>query len=410
MVKIKSYLDVRRPRLDGSCLLKLSICHHRSVRYVSLGLYVKPEFWKSGRVSDSYPNFRRLNNAIDRYRVEAEDVVLEMHSKNEGEVLSVTDYRDAISARLFPDVEKPEAPDRSLIEPCFLRFISLKDRKNTADSYKRTLARLRDFKSDFSLVRFEDVTRAWLVEFEAHLAKTASSQNARALNLRNFRSVFNFAIDEGLTSNYPFRKFKIRTVPTMKRSLSAEDLHDLFSFPVEPYQQKYVDAFKLSFFLMGTNFVDLFALSHENVSKGRLVFNRSKTQHLFSMKLEPEILALLEKYRGEAHLLCHADSCSNYLNFIRRTNKALQSIGDLTRVGRGGKKKITARFPGLTTYWARHSWATVAAFLEIPKETIAAALGHQVGSVVTAIYIDFDNRKVDEANRRVMDWVLYGKK
>ena len=64
-------------------------------------------------------------------------------------------------------------------------------------------------------------------------------------------------------------------------------------------------------------------------------------------------------------------------------------------------------FPHITTYWARHTWATIAASLDIPKETIAAGLGHG-GNTVTDIYIDFDRRKVDEANRRVIDWVYYG--
>lgn len=52
----------------------------------------------------------------------------------------------------------------------------------------------------------------------------------------------------------------------------------------------------------------------------------------------------------------------------------------------------------------------MAASLDIPKETISAALGHEIGSRVTSIYIDFDRRKVDEANRRVLDWVFYGKR
>lgn len=59
-------------------------------------------------------------------------------------------------------------------------------------------------------------------------------------------------------------------------------------------------------------------------------------------------------------------------------------------------------------HWARHTLATIAAELDIPKETIAAALGHG-GNTVTDIYIRFDQRKVDDANRRVMDYVLYGR-
>ena len=66
-------------------------------------------------------------------------------------------------------------------------------------------------------------------------------------------------------------------------------------------------------------------------------------------------------------------------------------------------------FPELSSNWARHTWATAASKIDIPKEVISKALGHGTGLAVTDIYIDFDNSKVDEANRRVLDYVLYGK-
>lgn len=75
-------------------------------------------------------------------------------------------------------------------------------------------------------------------------------------------------------------------------------------------------------------------------------------------------------------------------------------------MGKYGKKTVYPYFPKISTYWARHTWATIAASLDIPKETIAAALGHG-GNTVTDIYIDFDRRKIEAANRRVIDWVLY---
>lgn len=58
---------------------------------------------------------------------------------------------------------------------------------------------------------------------------------------------------------------------------------------------------------------------------------------------------------------------------------------------------------GLNMYVARHSWATVAYSLDVPKETISEALGHEIGSRVTSIYIAFDRRKVDMANRNVIN-------
>ena len=63
----------------------------------------------------------------------------------------------------------------------------------------------------------------------------------------------------------------------------------------------------------------------------------------------------------------------------------------------------------MISHWARHTWATIASYLDIPKETIAQALGHG-GNTVTDVYIDFDRRKIDEANRKVLDYVLYAKK
>ena len=119
-------------------------------------------------------------------------------------------------------------------------------------------------------------------------------------------------------------------------------------------------------------------------------------------------MEIINKYRGRKGLLCISDRWSDHVNFRHQINKALQNIGT-TRSGLGGKRSDDGAFPGLSTYWARHSWATIAASLDIPKETIAAALGHG-GNTVTDIYIDFDQRKVDEANRRVLDWVLYDKK
>lgn len=125
--------------------------------------------------------------------------------------------------------------------------------------------------------------------------------------------------------------------------------------------------------------------------------------------MEPEALEIINRYRGCGQLLDMMDRYKSSTYFGQHLNRALQRIGAVERRGRGGKKYFEPLCPGITTYWARHSWATIAASLDIPKETIAAGLGHG-GNTVTDIYIDFDRRKVDEANRRVLDWVLYGKR
>ena len=46
--------------------------------------------------------------------------------------------------------------------------------------------------------------------------------------------------------------------------------------------------------------------------------------------------------------------------------------------------------------------------LDIPKETVSAALGHAMGSRITAVYINFDRKKVDKANRLLIDLINRG--
>lgn len=116
-------------------------------------------------------------------------------------------------------------------------------------------------------------------------------------------------------------------------------------------------------------------------------------------------MAIIERYKGKGQLLDMLDRYTNYKDYAHRLNKNLQEIGELKRIGFGGKKIRKPLFPDITTYWARHTWATIAHKIGIPKDTISIALGHEFGCKTTGIYIDYDMEKVDEANRKVIDYI-----
>lgn len=310
-------------------------------------------------------------------------------------------------AEHFGLVKKRKVDNTGTFVKHYEQFMESKTNRGTYSVYKHTLDRIRAFDKNVDNKMFEDIDLKWLTDFEAFCAKTAC-KNARNIHLRNIRAVFNNAIDYGITTAYPFRRFKIRPEATRKRSMAVEELRRLFDYPVEDYAEIYRDMFRLIFMLVGINSVDLHGL--KSITRdGRIEYKRAKTGRLYSIKVEPEAREIINKYRGKNGLLCIADRWIDSRNFRHQCNKALQKIGQVERKGRGGKKTITAEFEGVTTYWARHTWATIAASLDIPKDTIAAALGHG-GDTVTDIYIDFDQKKVDAANRRVLDWVLYGKR
>lgn len=286
----------------------------------------------------------------------------------------------------------------------FEKFMDSKATPGTRSVYKQTLDKLRKLYPDADYLKFSQLTVAWLEDFEAKCAET-STKNARNIHLRNIRAVFNYALLHDLDIPYPFRRFKIRPEKTRKRNLKAEELRQVFNYPVEKYAEIYRDMFKLIFMLVGINCVDLYHLAE--IRDGRVEYKRAKTGGLYSIKVEPEAMEIIERYKGEKALLCLADRWGDYKNFLHQCNKALQAMG-AERKGLGGKKG-EGLWPELTTYWARHSWATIARKIGVAKDDIALALGHSSGHDVTEIYIEDENEKIDIANRKVLDWVLYGK-
>ena len=378
-------------------ILKLALIYKQKAAYIPLGIKVMPKNWdKTENRIVRMPNKDTVNLYIYQRKNEIDSLVFKYITEHVvfGNVFEIKE-------RLLHDL-KASVDGSNLLAAWFKKFAGQKVAEKTRSMYLFTLKRMTDFDPSVSSKRFEDISKSWLVDFENYLSKTSKSKNGRNVHLRNIRAVFNDAIDNGVTSHYPFRTFKIRPVATRKRSLSINQLREFMTYPVEEYQRKYVDLFMLDFFLIGINMVDL--LNAKTITDGRLEFSRAKTKRLYSIKVEPEAQEIIDKYRGKEFLLNVLDGGKNYHDFLQRMNLNLKRIGSV-EYSQNGKKTITPLFPDLSSYWARHTWATIAASLDIPKDVIAHALGHSNGTV-TDIYIDFDQNKVDDANRKVIDSLL----
>lgn len=388
-------------------VLKIAIGHKNKTSYISLDARLLPNQWDSlrGKVLN-HPEKQVISAYIYEVKQAVDSIIIDLTREGRLKEMSANDIRDYVVAELNPE-KKEEKVDETLFQVRFLKFIETK-KESTKETYMHTLNRVKAYIGEsIETLRFEDITLDWLHSFNTFMAQTSPSVNARNLHFRNLRAVFNNAIENDITTHYPFRKFKIKAVETAKRSLTVEELRRLFFFECEEHAQKYVDMFKLMFYLMGVNMIDLANL--KEMKNGRLDFNRSKTGHLYSMKVEPEAMALFERYKGENYLLFILDHWTNDEFFRRKMNKELQKVGPMhKKPGRGGKKEYEPLFSTITSYWARHTWATIASELDIANETIAEALGHEYGNRITNIYIRKNQKKVDVANRKVLDWVLYG--
>ena len=402
MATTKLYLDARKVKRGEPAPLTVSITKHGVAAYIPLHIKILPSQWDSKlcKVKDN-PNKTALNAYIQMQKQKIDSILLQMTAEGELTKLTAIQIRNAIKERL-----DPKSGDGSLFLTRFKGYMNARNKQRTKELYQETLKRIEQYDTKAGQLSFEQITKDWLTKFDTFLMEFEPSQNSRSIHFRNIRAVFNDAIDNDITANYPFRKFMVRPIPTAKRAYTVEKLREVFNYPVLPHEQKYVDVFKLIFYLIGINIVDLCNLT--KVENGRIIYQRSKTSRLYNIKVEPEALAIIEKYRGTNKLLSLAENFKDAHTFMSTVNRALKQIGPRHHVMKDGKKVLQyeSAFPDLSTYVARHTWATIAYELEIPNETIAAALGHSFGNRTTAIYINNDLRKVDEANRKVIDYVL----
>ena len=387
MSKLSYYLDCRTQRSDGTSALKLMVNSKAGNIMVSTGIYLTPQQWSpQGKIIVKHPNRVQLNSHITNLLCQAEDALMRARAAN-GRALT----REEMKQVIFP-LYKEDYVTYTSVRTVFERTIDdplLK--KRTHELYSCTLSKIESFIGhNADKLRFEEITVGWLEKFDKWLAPSCPSANARAIHMRNLRKVFNSAIDDDITSNYPFRKFRIKKEATRKRSLTVEQIRSLMTMELKPYQKRYVDTFILMFYLLGINAVDLLTATPNLVINGRLDYTRSKTKRPYSVKIEPEAQEIIDRYKGRSHLLSFCDNGRKYKNYLKRMNICLKKL-----------------IPGCSSYYARHSCATIAAEIDIPLDTIANMLGHtDTSRRVTLVYVDFNLTKVDEANRRVIDYVL----
>lgn len=383
---IKVIIDTRRSNAEGRYPLKLSFANLGKTSMVSLNIYAfEYEFDNDNQIlittdKKTKSDFLKHNSYITKELSRASDLLHSLRIQNKDRILP-TRFKD-----LF--LKKSES-DMLSFNSYFKEFITSKVGR-TAEIYQNTLNRVEILFG--KEIYFDDISYIWLEKLDKSMRQKGLKVNARSIEFRNIRAVINDAINKDIIGQelYPFRKFKIKTEKTRKRSISVEQIRNLFSYSGQEHLEWARDVAKLIFFLIGINVKDLYYLS--GVNSDYIDYRRAKTHSLYSIKVEPETRVLLDKFKNDRGDLVFKDEMI-LKSFGIRINKHLKTIG----------KSIGVE--NLTTYYLRHTWATIAAELDLPKETISAALGHS-SNTTTDIYIDFNCKKIDDANRKVLNFIL----
>lgn len=419
MANLKLIIRKGQTKDNGESMVYAQITHRGAADWIATGIYVLPQNFKATRVyggKGGDPNAGMKNIQLN-----------ELTAKYERKLLSLGDRANSLDVKVIKNFLLSRNEVFCITDFYEYTKRRLKDleemgRQGTVVPLTNTLHRLQEYHP--RPLDFADITVSFLEKFIAEQHKQGKKKNTIALYLRYIRSMFNSAIDEynsnpadPVITNYPFRRLKIESEPTKNRNLSLTIIRKIRDAKLPTVKMEIArDVFMLQVYLMGINTKDLFYMRKENVKNGRLQFNRHKTERFYNMKIEPEAEAIIGKYEGQKYLLWFADYCLNdrdlnytphsrrsefqYANseaFNKMLNQQLRKIAILLELGLENN---------LTTYFSRHSFATIMRDIGISKDDISICLGHREPEhnlITTGIYINEDYRKADIANRLFID-------
>lgn len=273
-------------------------------------------------------------------------------------------------------------------------------RKRIAEIYSSAANSLERFLGGND-VPLEEVDSYLMMAYEAHLKSMGICPNSISFYMRNLRSIYNRAVEKGLVAQHnPFCHVYAGIDKTVKRALPLEAIRrirdaDLRLQPPLDYAR---DIFMFSFYTRGMSFIDMAFLKKKDLQNGILSYRRHKTGQQLFIKWEKPMQEIVDKYdtSGAPYLLPvikagSKDERKQYMNELHRINRNLRKIG----------KMLGLSIP-LTTYVARHGWASIAKSKNIPLATISEAMGHNSENTTRIYLASLDTSAVDKANRLVL--------
>lgn len=368
---------------------------------------VLPEQWTGSKIIN-HPRAKQWNSFLDLRLLSVSSDIVELEVTGKLGSMTPADLKK----RLLTSMGHAQEEEINAFLPVFQEYMAKFDNPGTIGIWTNTLNRVRAFCAakgyDINRMTFERMDASWMEEFDSYLALTAPKANARAINHRNIRTVFNYARNrKKMAIPYPFQDFKIRHQETRHQDLTVEQVRQLKDFPLEDGQiAKARDIFILMVYLRGINAADLFSAKKEQIIGGRLEYYRKKTGAFTSVKIEPEAEQIIGRYAGKDYVLDISERWSDPKNYTRKMDKFLKKVGPVT-IGARGKKTYEGIIPKISSNGARHTWASLTVELGYSMDTASEGLTHKFGHRTTNIYVNKRLQKnVDRANRHVIDYIL----
>lgn len=415
MATFNALIFKHHKKADGTFNIKIQVTHNRETKYIPTTYFVeKNDITKSYKIKNQF-YIDQTDELCRKYRKKCDLLGEKLNQISIDELIQYIKKEEPVTEEKKFDLDIIAYGNRIIQDLIFTGH------EGNGRVYKNTIDNLIKFAAKESL-SIHEITSSFVVNWKTWIETQPAPSNKKkgnravSLYLATMRAIHNSAKkefndeDAGII-NIPLSPFKNK-VPqppaTKKRAISAEQIQKIaaieYNLILQPGFNRFnlaKDVFLLSFGLIGMNAVDLY--NCDDIKDGRITYNRTKTKNRredqaeMSVRIEPEILPLVEKYRDHSgkRVFNFYHHYSSVNAFSTALNKGLKKIGKIIEVD------------DLEFYSARHSWATIATNdAGVDKLMVHTALNHVDQDMkVTDIYVRKSWDPIDKANRKVLDFV-----
>jgi integrase/recombinase XerD len=372
--------DTRVKRMDGTYAVKLRVTYNREQKYYPVNVYLTREDWARTQSEKPRNEFKEHKLYFGKIEQRALDIIRELHP------FSFEGFEKKFDQRVDRTKDVLTYLDN------YIKQLSKDNRSGTADSYQCAYNSFQKclVSKGRKRLNFGDITPEWLKEYEDWMLEKEKSFTTIGIYLRSLRTIINIAIEDGTLARefYPFgkRKYQIPSGRNVKKALIISDIQKIVTYKTTTEaEDRARDLWLFSYLCNGANVKDIARLQYRNIDNTKITFIRAKTERTTKQDLKPivvmllpEIKKIIEKWgvkpiKPESYvfgIITKNDSAEEELAKVRQATKTINKY--MKRIG----KDLTLDI-NLTTYTARHSFATVLKRSGAPTEFISESLGHK---------------------------------
>lgn len=374
------------------------VTHRRATQQITTNIRLQPDEWDTigEQVVVSVADKSIIQNRIDSDIALLKRIVKDLN--NSGVTYSVGDI-----------VKRFKSPECHVLVLDFMqnqiRLMRNANRLGTALNYEKTMKNFVKFLGGVNLP-FSAMTEQVIADYNAFLVQRGMVRNSISFYMRIMRAVYNKAVRQKLVEqSHPFTEVYTGIDRTRKRAVSESVISQLYKLNLAEGTPLALarDIFIFSYCTRGMAFVDIAYLKKENIQNGVICYARRKTGQLLSVRIEPSIQRIIDRYSSALSpyvfpILTSTETKPAYEEYQVAINNHNRQLRRLSKMLPAGCK--------LTSYTSRHSWATAARNHNVPISVISAGMGH-TSEQTTQIYLTMlENSVIDDANQGLIRSLL----